>query len=311
MTSPSAQDNPARDQLLQLFIQANQKSLPAMAEHVMELIFQLGESRVTVQELTNTILKDYALTSKILQLVNSAYYSGGTPISTVSRAVTVVGLEAMRQLATAMALLDEFLKQGAEHAEITKHFSLSLVSATMSRLYCEEARPNLSTEEAYLCTLLHRLGALVVLVYLPDQYWRVAQLIRQGYSEDYASGLALNGMTFNQIGREVATYWNFPKRTVACMDPVPSCPVSGNCDAFLLLHNLVVYSNTLTSTFFNGTDLDFAELVLRFGPLLDLDRTQSMELLDRAIGICENFTPAINESLGKLQRQRDQRIVAN
>ena len=272
----------------------------------MELIFQLGEPRVTVQELTNTILKDYALTARILQVVNSAYYSGGNPISTVSRAVNVVGLEAMRQLATAMALLDEFLKNGTDQLEITKHFTISLVSAIQSRLYCQDKLPPLAQEEAYLCSLLHKLGSIVLLVYLPDHSRRISQLLQQGYSEEYASSQVLDGLTSSQIGREIATYWNFPKRTLDCMAPHPaSLDKSG--DTFLLLHNLVVFNNTLTTTFFAGTELEMADLTCRFRPVLNLDLTEAIEMLDRAIGICENITPTMNQALTSLHRQRDRR----
>lgn len=306
MTTPSPQENSNSLHLQTLFAQTNQKSLPSLPEHVMELIFQLGEPRVSVQELTNTILKDYALTARILQVVNSAYYSGGNPISTVSRAVNVVGLEAMRQLATAMALLDEFLKNSMDQGEITKYFTISLVSATQSRLYCQY-RPNaLTQEEAYLCSLLHKLGSIILLVYLPDHYRRITQLLQQGYSEEYASGQVLDGLTCSQIGREIATFWNFPKRTIGCMEPHPASPDKSG-DTFLLLHNLVVFNNTLTTTFFTGTELDLTDLICRFGAVLNLDRTEAMELLDRAIGICENLTPGMNNALMRLQKQRDRR----
>jgi hypothetical protein len=62
----------------------------------------------SISQLANTILKDFSLTNKILRMVNSAYYqqAGGGNISTVSRAVVVLGLDAVRSIAITVLLLD-------------------------------------------------------------------------------------------------------------------------------------------------------------------------------------------------------------
>ncbi len=56
---------------------------------------------------SNAILKDYSLTNKILRLVNSAYYNrGGGKISTISRAVVMLGINPVRSLATGLMLFE-------------------------------------------------------------------------------------------------------------------------------------------------------------------------------------------------------------
>ena len=304
------QDNQTRQRLLEIFAMVNMDSLPAMSEHVTELISMLGSSRVTAQEVANTILKDYSLTTRILQVVNSAYYSRGTPVSTISRAITVVGFDTLRQLAATMALFEEFTRTGTEKDEIAGIFTMSLISATQSRIYCELKKSRISAEEAYVCSLLHKLGKLVVLVYLPAQYQAVEQHMQKGYSEDHSNRIVLKGLTYSQIGREISTFWNFSKRIVDCMDTEPPKPEK-NRDSFLFLQNLVVFSNNLTSAFFNGTRLELTDLIYKFGGILDIGQDEALALMDRSIGVCENYSKAMRDGLEKIQKGRSNQITVS
>ncbi|MGV1098508.1 HDOD domain-containing protein [Thiovibrio sp. JS02] len=303
-------DNHTRQRLLEIFSLVNMDSLPAMSDHVMELVSLLGNSRVTAHELADAILKDYSLSTKILQVVNSAYYSRGTPVSTISRAVTVVGFDTLRQLATTMALFEEFVNAGSEKDEIAGVFTLSLISATQSKIYCELKKLKLSSEEAYICTLLHNLGKIVVLVYLPELYHAIEQQVRKGYSEEHSSRKVLQGLAYSQIGQEIATFWNFSKRIVSCMETEPPKPGKSQ-DAFLYLQNLVVFSNALTSAFFKGTDVELADLIFTYGGILGLGREEALELVDRSIGICENFSGAMRNGLSKIPKGHSEEITVS
>ncbi len=288
----------------------NMASLPAMSEHVTELISMLGSSRASAQEVADTILKDYSLTTRILQVVNSAYYSRGTPVSTISRAITVVGFDTLRQLAATMALFEEFMRTGTEKDEIAGIFTMSLISATQSRIYCELKKSRISAEEAYVCSLLHKMGKLVVLVYLPAQYQAVEQHMQKGYSEDHSSRLMLKGLTYSQIGREISTFWNFSKRIVDCMETEPPKPEKSR-DPFLFLQNLVVFNNKLTSAFFTGSRLEIADLVYKFGGILELGQEEALALVDRSISVCENYSTAMRDGLGKIQKGRNNQITVS
>ncbi|MBU4033571.1 MAG: HDOD domain-containing protein, partial [Proteobacteria bacterium] len=304
------QDNQARQRLLEIFAMVNMDSLPAMSDHVTELISLLGSNRATAHEVADTILKDYSLTTRILQVVNSAYYSRGTPVSTISRAITVVGFDTLRQLAATMALFEEFIRAGAEKDEIAGTFTMSLISATQSRIYCELRKIRLSPEEAYVCSLLHKLGKLVVLVYLPAQYQAIEQHMHKGYSEEHSNRIVLKGLTYSQIGREISTFWNFSKRIVDCMETDPPKPDRSQ-DSFLFLQNLVVFNNKLTTAFFNGTKLELADLLYKYGGILQISQEEALDLVDRSIGVCENYSKAMRDGLEKIQKSRSNQITVS
>lgn len=304
------QDNQTRQRLLEIFAMVNMDSLPAMSDHVTELVSLLGSSRATAHEVADTILKDYSLTTRILQVVNSAYYSRGTPVSTISRAITVIGFDTLRQLAATMALFEEFIRAGAEKDEIAGTFTMSLISATQSKIYCELRKTRLSAEEAYVCSLLHKLGKLVVLVYLPAQYQAIEQHMQKGYSEEHSNRIVLKGLTYGQIGREISTFWNFSKRIVDCMETDPPKPDRSQ-DSFLFLQNLVVFNNKLTSAFFNGTKLELAELIYKYGGILQISQEEALALVDRSLGVCENYSKAMRDGLEKIQKGRSNQVTVS
>ncbi len=301
-------ESQTRKRLLEIFSLVNMDSLPAMSDHVTELLSLIGNSRVTAKELSEAILKDYSLATKILQVVNSAYYSRGTPVSTISRAVTVVGLDTLREISSTMALFEEFMTAGKDRDAISATFTLSLISANQSKLFCTIKKTTLSLEEAYICTLLHKLGKIVVLVYLPDLYRAIESHMTKGYSEDHSTRLVLSGLTFSQVGKEIATFWNFSKRIVSCMETNPPKP-GKNFDKYMFLQNLVVFSNQLTDTFFNGTDLDIAELIYQFGGTLSLGQEEALELVERSIEICENFSGPMRNGISKLRSRQGGHIT--
>nr|MBF0223771.1 HDOD domain-containing protein [Desulfobulbaceae bacterium] len=109
------QKDPERsERMSEIFSKLNMSELPAMSHNVQELISLTCSSRSAASELSRVILKDYSLTNKVLQVVNSAYYSIGRPVNSISRAVAILGFDAVRDLATAIALFEEFIKSGVE-----------------------------------------------------------------------------------------------------------------------------------------------------------------------------------------------------
>ena len=102
--------------LAEIFAKMNMSELPAMSTHVQELISLVHSRRSASYDLSRVILKDYSLTNKVLQVVNSAYYSLGQSVSSISKAVTILGFDAVRDLATAIAIFEDFIKSGVDKA---------------------------------------------------------------------------------------------------------------------------------------------------------------------------------------------------
>ncbi len=220
----------------------NLSELPAISGHVNEVLKITLNKRASVNCVAAVILKDYSLTNKILQVANSAYYLRGAHISTIERAVSTLGLDVVRELAVSISLIEEFLKSGGEKEGLSKQMAISLLSANLSKLLVQKYKIPVSPEEAYICTLLHDLGRIIMTIYFPDVYRRIEAGTTRGSSEDAMCRLMFKQLTFSEIGQEIARFWNFSDTIIACMDTNPP-EVESSVDDLHILQNLAVFSN--------------------------------------------------------------------
>lgn len=285
--------------LTEIFSKVNMSELPAMSEHVQQLIGVLGKSNATVQEISQVILKDASLTTKLLQTANSAYYSRGVPISSISRAISALGLSTLKELALTLALFEDFLKAGVEREEISKLLAKCFLSATQAKNLCRIKGIKLPEEDVFICALLHELGKIIVLVYLPELYRKAQELIDRGYSDEFAAKTILNDLTFTMVGMEIARFWNFSEKIILSMTDNPPRPTS-NLDMQLILLNVAAFCNRQTWIICYGTDLDLAELLLHYGPILNISKEESLALANKSVGYAENMSGIIRFGLSRL-----------
>jgi HD-like signal output (HDOD) protein len=269
-----------------IFSKVNMSELPAMSDHVQELLRLLNSDESSAEEIAGVILKDASLTTKLLQVVNSAFYSRGTPISNVSRAITTLGLTTVKELALSLALFEDFLRAGVEKEEISKLLALCFVSASQAKILCKAKKINVPEEDVFICTLLHQLGKLIILVYLPELYRKAQELIDRGYSDEFAAKTVLSDLTFSTVGMEIARFWNFSEKIVLSMGDNPPQPTS-KLDSQLYLLNVAAFCNRLTWTLCYGSSLELGELVLHYGPMMGLSRREAFGLANRSLDVAE------------------------
>ena len=276
----------------------NMGELPAMSHNVQELISLTHSSRSAAYELSKVILKDYSLTNKVLQVVNSAYYSLGRPVNSISKAVTILGFDAVRDLATAIALFEDFLKTGVEKEGISKILTRSFLSAMQARDLAVEKNINIVPEEAFICALLHDLGKIIVCIYLPEVYREIEQKVAGGMSEDSATRQVLEDLTFDRIGAEVATFWNLSDKVSASMDPHPAEP-KNSYDTLGYLKSIASFSNKLVGYICEEKDID--ALVGQYGELLSINKEEALEMVNKSVEASEDISESIRYGLSKLK----------
>ena len=287
-----------RQTLQEIFTRASMDDLPAMSSHVRELISVINSNRATAGELTDAILKDFSLTNKILQVANSAFYNRGVPVNSISRAVTVIGFNTVRELAMAIAIFEEFIQAGEDKEELSRMLTMSFLAAMQVKSLAERKKLDIPMEDGFICGLLHRLGNIVVLVYLPELYHEIIALMKDGLSEKKAASSVLNGLTLNQVGQELARVWNFSDHIIATMDPNPRHPKNPR-DSDAILHNLVVYCNGVTAAICRGHC--FNRVLNEFRQLITMDRLEAINLVEKSVKVSEDTSPSIRKGLDLLR----------
>jgi serine/threonine protein kinase len=189
---------------------------PALSSTISTVNNLVSRENEPTGALADSILKDVSLTNKLLRMVNTAYFQQyGGSISTVSRAIAILGFQKVRNAALSLMLFDH-LQNKTQAADLKDHVTSSYFSGVVSReLVAKLGIKN--AEEAFICAMFHRLGRLLALFYLHDESCEVARVAKaRGVSEDQAS-LEVLGMSYTDLGLGVAKQWNLPERIVTSM----------------------------------------------------------------------------------------------
>jgi len=235
---------------------------PTFSKHIVEINRQISSKSKysSVSDLSNAILKDYALTGKLLKLVNSAFYSvTGGKVTTITRAVVLLGYKTVRMAATSLLLFD-LMTSKSSAAGLKEAF----VKAFWSALIAKDTADSISAkddEEAFICAMLHNLGQHIVLLYLPDKWDEISNLIStQGISKVRASKAVL-GISFENLGIAVAKRWRFPPEIINSMERLSGEDWQnrkGKIDDLQVLSN---FSNQLCSIISNTNGEKYEESV--------------------------------------------------
>jgi serine/threonine protein kinase len=201
----------------------HKSDFPALSGTIGTINKLLVSERESTSVLCNTILKDFALTNLLLRRVNSAYYSQfDGSISTVSRAIAILGFDGVRNLAVSLMLFEHLHKKANAVAlkdeVISAYFSGMLTRELAHRAGVRDA------EQAFICAMFHRLGKLLVIFYLHDEAEAIAGMVKaRGWDEERAAKEVL-GIGYDELGIGVGQAWNFPASILASMKPLQGAP---------------------------------------------------------------------------------------
>ncbi len=181
---------------------------PALSNSIIRIQGMATSETESVGNVTSEILKDVALTNKLLRLVNSAHFARGGSISTVSRAVSLVGFNGIRNMALSLVLLERM--QDKTHATVLKEeFLRALMAGSIAGELSAGVR---GSEEAFIGALFQNLGRLLAEFYFPEEARAVRGLCvgpRNPVSEATASASVL-GLNYETLGTGVAKAWGLP-----------------------------------------------------------------------------------------------------
>src|SRR5262245_14717912 len=200
----------------------HKSDFPALSDAVANIQRVAASDNESLNSLAAEILKDVALTHKLLRLVNSVSFkhAGGGTISTVSRAIALIGFAGVRNMALSLVLLDH-MKDKQHAAQLKEQFLCALMAG---QLASELSTAGRDAEESYLGALLHNLGRLLTEFYLPEEAGAIRDELRPhaaradvaAPSAEQASQRVL-GVGFEQLGIGVARAWGLPESLQQCM----------------------------------------------------------------------------------------------
>ncbi|MGJ7916673.1 HDOD domain-containing protein [Massilia sp. LXY-6] len=233
--------------------------------------------------MTQTVLSDPVLTQKVLRLANSGMYSAfGQRINTVSKAVLVLGTEAIGHLALGLKLIEELSKSTPDSLQAHIEMEKAVLAGMVAQQVASKADIR-DPEEAVVCSILHSLGRMMVTFYLPER-WALLQPAAAEHCED-AAALDQLGLTLEQVGRATAEHWGLPRNLIAGMrrvEPGERGEAFGHDDWLAALGTM---SSQCAESLWHGDENaaeQVAQLASSFAPLLGIEADHIVGAIEQA-----------------------------
>lgn len=188
-----------------------QGDMPGFAKAITAILGAMRGEDEQEFNMTRTVLSDPVLTQKVLRLANSGMYSAfGQHVNTVSKAVLVLGTEAIGHLALGLKLIEELVATSTDttvaHIEMEKAVLAGIVAQQIA--YTAESRHG---EEAVVCSMLHTLGRMMLTFYMPERWHELQRLADQSQRSVEDAAPELLGLSLEEIGHAAALHWGLPK----------------------------------------------------------------------------------------------------
>lgn len=199
----------------------SKKSMPALSSTVLKMgqLTSADDSRVS--QLTEQVLKDPTLTTRVLQVANSVIYRGLTgQVNTITRAIVLMGFTTIRDICVSMKILDEMLKKSPTQ-HLKNVMAKSFHAAMQAKGMINKAKSGVR-EEIFISSLLHHLGEMSVLSRDDEISSRLDYLIsKKGLSPDQAAKEVM-GFTFQDLTLGLANSWSLSDMMRQAVKPPPT-----------------------------------------------------------------------------------------
>lgn len=257
---------------------------PALSQSITSINKIAGNDSDSLHKLSTAILKDFALTNKLLRLVNTATFGQFQgKISTISRAVMILGFNTIRNLAVTLMLVEHMQNRGQ-----AAHMREEVLGCFMIGQLGKKLAPKTGIkepEEAFICSMFHNLGRLLVAFYFHEESLEIKKKTQQGETEVRAAESIL-GVSYASIGREIATIWNLPNQICTSMQPLGETirPARIDSERLQLVANL---SNDLFNAISAPTkdrQRHLNNVHTRYRDVITLNARQLNELAQEAVG---------------------------
>jgi serine/threonine protein kinase len=276
---------------------------PAFSKCVMEINrMTSSDSNVSARQLANVILSDYSLTNKLLKLVNSAFYgqSGGS-ITSIYKAVVLLGFEQVRLAASSLMLFNHLQGQSA-----TKELRDGMIRSFMSGVIARDLTKRLklhSTELAFICSLFHDLGKNLTIYYFPEEYAEIKKVMAGNGHDLQRAARSVLGISLDELGVGIARAWKFPENIIYCMRGLPGGPVEPPDSMLDKIRHFSVFANELCGLADSGgahsvlpenREELLSRLVQRFEQSFPITETEVLSLLHSETGMVKKYAAILN-----------------
>jgi HD-like signal output (HDOD) protein len=192
--------------------------IATLPEVTIKIIQIVEDPKSTARDLHEVIKRDPALSVKVLKVVNSAFYGLPGQVASVDRAIILLGLSAVKNIAIAASIARLFkgkrISEQFSAADLWRH---SVAVAVAARALGKLSPHAVMLDELFVAGLIHDLGTLVERQAFPDEFAEVIRRCSDGGQDFLACEREVIGADHQAFGVGLTTKWKFPRHLRAAV----------------------------------------------------------------------------------------------
>jgi HD-like signal output (HDOD) protein len=181
-------------------------SLPAIAARI---IREVKKDNLALNELTDIIAFDPALTAKILKVANSSFYALPYKVDSIETAVNILGLEALKNIALSFVIVKGFKRNSVDKFDYELFWKRSITAAVSAEMTASKLQ--IKTDDIFVTSLLMDIGVLVTYLSRPHDYLRIIDEKRVSHVTTYEAERTVLGFDHQDVGGEILKEWGIPE----------------------------------------------------------------------------------------------------
>lgn len=188
--------------------------LPTLPQMFETLNRMLVNPRTSAKDVAQVISTDPSIASKVLKVVNSPFYGFPSRIATITHAIVILGFNTIKSIVLSSTIFDIFKKDTGDaefnYLEFWKHsIGVGASARVISRMVGMKEQ-----EEAFIAGLLHDVGKLVILQYMPEKAKEIMAYVRANNCLISQAEEKVLGVTHAEVGAWLGDRWNLAKGLV-------------------------------------------------------------------------------------------------
>jgi HD-like signal output (HDOD) protein len=182
-------------------------SLPEITTRIVDLV---QDQQATAHDMHAIIQRDPALAARILRVVNSAFYGLPSQVSSLDRAILLLGLSAIKNIALGASLARMFNVQALSDQFTARDLWRHSISVAVAARELAVRTKCVQPDEAFVAGLVHDIGLLAVQQLLPTQLRAVVQQASAAPVAFCVLEQVAVGADHQAFGNALASKWRFP-----------------------------------------------------------------------------------------------------
>ena len=260
--------------------------MPSFSTTVAKVLEVCNSPKTSPNELNKVISLDPVLTGKVLTLINSAYYSLPKKVSSLTRAIIMLGINTVKNLALSTAIMGSVGGKGSFHALDTDDFwTHSICTGVTSKILAASIGvPAAQREEYFVAGLLHDLGKIPLNNRFPDEYTQALEMANAKQISLYQAEDLTLGINHCLTGKMIAEKWKLSETLVDAIyfhhSPGDVCEENKQVTTLVTISN--IYANTLGMGSSQGLYTD-KEILTNLFDSVGIDWTTLSDIRDNVI----------------------------